>query len=340
MMDSMTEYVQNIRNMSASDNIGKAAVGHAAKFMVPFLETPMRILKQGIEYTPLAMINKPGQITMEQTGKAMVGSLVMAGTAIKFWDHKITWAEPTDPRERTKFWASGRKPYSVRVGDHWVSYKYAGPIGYPMALVGALRDKYEHMESRTGDKFLTEFVPRLLTSSVRFFGDLPYVQNFGSAIDALSGDPKGWTKFAANIPRQLIPYVGLQGWIDRMADKWMRDPETFDEYLKQNSSAAQELFGDVPKMMKPFSIPTVGAKTKMFKQIQEPIPAPPQAERVLGGFIPIKPSPVNRIWEESYRATVEEGRRKRAQEKRERRIGRARSGGKGLIKKWLTKKEE
>ena len=39
---------------------------------------------------------------------------------------KTTWGVPTNPKDREAFYAAGMQPYSIKVGDKWLSYSRLG----------------------------------------------------------------------------------------------------------------------------------------------------------------------------------------------------------------------
>lgn len=122
-------------------------------WFIPFVQTPMNILKQGLEYSPAGVVTLPGaKDKTEQLSKALVGSTVFAGAA---WLSQIgdsTWSAPTSEKQKEDFYASGRQPYSIKIGDQWVSYSRLGPLAYPIAMAAAI-------------KYYTQQDPKALTKS-------------------------------------------------------------------------------------------------------------------------------------------------------------------------------
>jgi len=100
----------------------------------------MNILKQGIEYSPLGITTLPGAANKtEQLAKSMVGSSVLLGASWLAMNGRTTWATPTSPKEKEAFYASGRQPYSIKIGDNWVSYSKLGPLAYPIAMASSFQ---------------------------------------------------------------------------------------------------------------------------------------------------------------------------------------------------------
>ena len=105
------------------------------KWFVPFVQTPMNILKQGIEYSPLGfttIIKSADKV--EQFSKALMGTTVFAAAGAMAMEERTTWAAPTNEKQREAFYAAGMQPYSVKIGDKWVAYSKLGPWAYPLAM--------------------------------------------------------------------------------------------------------------------------------------------------------------------------------------------------------------
>ena len=69
------------------------------KWFIPFVQTPMNILKQGIEYSPLGISTLPGAANkIEQFGKTLVGTTVFAGSGWLALKDLTTWATPINQK--------------------------------------------------------------------------------------------------------------------------------------------------------------------------------------------------------------------------------------------------
>ncbi|MDP3763773.1 MAG: hypothetical protein Q8Q92_03995, partial [bacterium] len=149
------------------------------KWFIRFVQTPMNILKQGIEYSPAGLATLPGaKDKTEQAAKAAIGSLVFAGASWLASAGLTTWAAPTSEKEKNEFYAANLQPYSVRIGDHWISYSKLGPLSYPIAMASAL-----HYFTKESPKALTDSemdkVVDALTGIMRFFSDQSYMRGLG-----------------------------------------------------------------------------------------------------------------------------------------------------------------
>ncbi len=196
-------------------------------WIVPFLQTPTNILKQGVEYSPLGIATLPGSKNkIEQLSKTIIGSTVFTGIYGLLNSTPFTWEVPKGPKERELFYAAGMQPYSIKIGDQWVSYSKLGPLSYPIAMAAALRyaEKY-NLDSDKESKIGTA-----VGGMMKFFSDQSYVKQLGDFMDSVQtgrGIVGGLKMEASNFASQLIPYRSFLGWLSRMIDPVNRKSNTF-----------------------------------------------------------------------------------------------------------------
>lgn len=235
-------------------------IGRPLSWIVPFVQTPVNIFKQGIEYSTAGLLTVPGaQATQEQLGKAMIGSLVTASAGLIFGSqNRLIWEAPKNPKERNAFYAANLKPYSVLIGNTNVQFKYLGPLAYPLMLAAAAQHhknesiaKFKDpatMEIQEGKLIKTygAMIPKLAGSMLGFLGELPYAQSFGLLIDFAQGEETAKNKFGANFVRQVTPLIGTISWLNRsFGDEFVRRPEKLTDFIKA-SLPWPAAFQDVP----------------------------------------------------------------------------------------------
>lgn len=202
-------------------------------WILPFLQTPTNILKQGMEYSPLGLTTMIGaKHPLEQLSKAMIGSAAFMGLYGLADKGATTWDTPTNPSEKELFYAAGLQPYSIKVGDKWVSYSKLGPLAYPLAMASALK----WVEKNNPDQNVAENLRDALGQMVGFFGDQSYVKSIGDVIEAIKGGSSNKLASAVsgeinNLSGQLVPYRSFLGWITRMIDPVYRKPEGLGQNL-------------------------------------------------------------------------------------------------------------
>lgn len=209
-IDQMTNAIYKLRSVPGM------------KWFIRFVQTPMNIVKQGIEYSPAgAATLKGAKDKTEQAGKTLIGSLVFAGGSWLAANNLLTWAAPTSERERNEFYAAGLQPYSVRIGDFWVSFSKIGPLAYPLAMAAALHYYTKDSPKALSDSNMDKIVDAMM-GIMRFFSDQSYMQGLGDLVKFAHGEK---SKFFASVPTQLIPLSSLQGWVNNIMDEIKRKPE-------------------------------------------------------------------------------------------------------------------
>lgn len=201
-VDKMTSAIYSLRNVPG------------VKWFIPFVTTPMNILKQGIEYSPAGFVTIPGAVNKtEQLAKALIGSMVFSTAGYIAMKGDSTWAPPTDPKEKSYFYTSGKQPYSLRIGDYWINYSRLGPLAYPIAMAAATKHYTQQNPDRITDDTFAK-TTKILSGIGGFFSDQSYVQGIGNIIDTLRGDEYAVSQTLGNLPTQLIPVSSFQRWIN------------------------------------------------------------------------------------------------------------------------------
>jgi hypothetical protein len=217
-IDAVTEQINKLRSLKG--NSAQKSVRDVANFFIPFVNTPMNILKAGIEYSPMGfttMIRAGDKTT--QFSKAMIGSTVFAGAAALVANTQSTWATPNNASDRADFQAAGKVPYAIKIGDRWFQYNKMGALAYPIALAAAWKEystdpRYENLGGRVG---------AAMAGYAKFFGDQSYVQGLTDLTKNLEGNVKSFAQDTpANFARQLVPLDALQGWVNTIFDPKIR----------------------------------------------------------------------------------------------------------------------
>jgi len=214
-----------------------SAINHLRKlpggnWILPFMQTPTNILKQGVEFSPLGVTTMLGaKNPTEQLSKAIIGTGVFMGAYQLAKNGLVSWEAPSGEKERELYYAAGQQPYSVKIGDKWVSFSKLGPLSYPFAMAAALRNA----EKYNPDKSTIENISKSITGMLGFFGDQSYVRSIGDFVDAIQGGvnigASAMSSMGANLLGQLIPWKSFQTWLGRTIDPVYRKASTFGEKL-------------------------------------------------------------------------------------------------------------
>jgi hypothetical protein len=135
----------------------------ATVFLMPFVRTPINIVRYGFERTPLAPLISGVRDDLAAGGarQQLAIARMATGTSIMLMaaDYAdrglITGKGPKDPAQREALIRQGWQQYSIRVGDKWVAYERADPYGMLMGFAADMAEMNRRMEV-DGDK-LDEF---------------------------------------------------------------------------------------------------------------------------------------------------------------------------------------
>jgi hypothetical protein len=141
---------------------------------------------------------------------------------------KTTGAAPKGEKEKTAFFDSGKKAYSVRIGNTWVSYSRLGPLSYPIALAAIAKQRFEENPS---DTFIAN-LGRALLGQLGFFSDQSYVEGISNLGKILSGEEYAWKQAGASMVGQVVPQRALISWANKFIDDVYRHPSTLGEMVK------------------------------------------------------------------------------------------------------------
>jgi hypothetical protein len=213
--------------LSAVDNVTNLAYSlrkvPGIKYFARFVQTPMNILKQGLEYSPAGFGTIPGAINkQEQAAKALVGSIVFAGAGYLALDGRTTWKAPQGEKERKLFYSAGLQEYSIKIGNNWISYSKLGPLSYPFAMAAAMK-YYAEDNPATAGKEVPEKLVNAMGGVMGFFADQSYVEGMKDVWDAVvEGRENAARKLITGPATQFVPLVSLQRWTTNLIDPYYR----------------------------------------------------------------------------------------------------------------------
>lgn len=143
----------------------------AVRFIMPFIRTPLQIVRFAAERSPFAPLfaevranlkGENGPIARDnQIARIGLGSAVSTVAASLAADGTITGGGPTDPAKRALLYADGWQPYSVKIGGTYYSFSRLEPFGM---LLGVAADANELRKSMKENEL--DDIAALLAGSV------------------------------------------------------------------------------------------------------------------------------------------------------------------------------
>lgn len=239
VLNALDEFTSKLMSLRSSKN---PIVSTVSKFTVPFVKTPMNIFKQGIEYSPLGLTTLiKSKDAQTQIAKAAIGSVIFAGGATLLGSGRLTWGEPVNQDEKNAWRDAGRQPYSVKIGDTWVSYQKLPPaVAFPLSMIALIDDAVKNGKA---DESTTELILSSIAKFGEFLADQSYAKSIGDILAAAKGGANGMAQVASNYAQQLIPYRALGGWLARLTDEVQRQPDTHASFIDKE---VQYLMMNIP----------------------------------------------------------------------------------------------
>lgn len=215
-----------VSDVSKKDN----ALGSTMKWVAPFMKVSTNWAKLAVEHSPLALIDNPASMTAEQIGKAFTGT-VATGIGLSYTMRgDVTLGPPTDPKEQALWYASGRKPYSVKIGNKWIDMRYLGPFAITFALPQAVKDATSGVNAPKSALTKVEKAVQNITQDIVASTPLPSVAGF---FNFLNGDSSiNPDKILADLTSQAIPLDALNRYIASVTDPIYRQSKTFVDRIK------------------------------------------------------------------------------------------------------------
>ena len=246
---------------AAADVIGQAALGTTALVGAGGGIGALDKIRKRENYRPAS------QPTNQELS---AWTMAAGGLAQIYADGGLTGGAPLDGEEKKVWYASGKIPYAVKVGDQWVSYKDMGPAGVTMGMMADAMQAWNSIEQEDAAAALG----MMLWQAGKTFMGQSYMSGLSDLANAYS-DPKTYGPRLINrIATGFVPYSGAMKYVGNIGDPKLRRPENLKQAyqtmipgLRESVPVLYDIWGDEVKL--------TGTA----------------AERV---FSPIRRSPVNR----------------------------------------------
>lgn len=202
----------------------------AARLFIPFVRTPVNILKFSFTHTPgLNLLVKEAREEMKNDlpmfmAKMATGTTLYTAGANLALNGQITGSGPKNKAEREAWLAAGNQPYSVKIGNSWYQYNRMDPYGSFFGLTADAMDLLAKAPSREADELATI----MMSSLARNVTSKTFLRGLSDAITAVSdGDPHKFGTVMSNLASGSVPMSGLLNTINRTQIE-QNTKETFD----------------------------------------------------------------------------------------------------------------
>lgn len=207
----------------------------AAALVIPFVKTPINILKEGLSYTPLGLIpgmsperivRKNGRIVRDELGRPLVKSYLTneqkyartamgIGAATLIATHvgnnEITGAYPKDPGKRAAMQAAGIPEYSLKIGDKWIPYGRIEPLATALGTVVDSITHYGEMKAKNPkDVKDGEYAKQVISVLSNNFVNKTFLQGLSGALQAVNDPERYGDSYIKGFASLAVPGVVAQ----------------------------------------------------------------------------------------------------------------------------------
>lgn len=218
----------------------------ALKFFFPFVRTSTNIMQQALDHNALYAILSPSQrrlITSEtREGNLAKAQLITGMMSYGFgltcaMSGLVTGAAPSDPETKEALYKTGWKPYSIRIGNKYYSYKGYEPL---QTVLGFPADMFALMQGYTLNNNSEEPVIAYAKAGAKMFinnfmdkatfrASTSQISNIMNAIE--TGDENLINTALGQFSRGFMPMVSLGTTVGNMLDPAQSKPSTYGEAL-------------------------------------------------------------------------------------------------------------
>lgn len=179
-----------------------------------------------------------------------VGTATTAFAFNKFLNGEITFEAPKNEDEKKAFYDSGRKPYSVKIGDNWVPITYMELFGAPFLYLGAMQSAFGDDPEAMTDDVATKLADAHIKFIKSFFIQPTYLQVVSKILTMGQGyGNNNIGDVVSYASTGLVPFVGLWKDIVDIIDPIKRKKqESWDEF--------KSLLPEFRKQLEPYTSTT------------------------------------------------------------------------------------
>ncbi len=233
----------------------ETVAGEVLQFLMPFRRTPINITKFAWERMPginalgkkhqQAMSGALGQAAKEEAlGKTVVGTTMYATAAWLFFSGKLTGSGPSDPRARSLWLDSGKKPGTLTVGNLSIELRRMDPVLTPFVIAANLFEAAGELDDETNREAAT----LLMLTMAESVAERSFFTGLTEFLEAATGGNEDMmTRWTENAAASLIPNILKQGNYDgiyREADGFVEEILKNTIGFSQNLEMRRNLFGE------------------------------------------------------------------------------------------------
>jgi len=192
------------------------------KALFPFYRTPVNLVKATAEFSPYGYFKGTLNGDLGAQVKGLIGSGIAAAFANLAADGIITGGGPVDFKQRQTLEATGWQPYSIKIGNRYISFNKAEPLGLSLGLVADSVLANLHMEGAEAASRAQNAV-NYISRNVQ---SLPFLNQVSEIVDGLTKLGQGNTaeRIADNMAASMVVPAGVKD-LAQAIDPTVRTPQ-------------------------------------------------------------------------------------------------------------------
>lgn len=152
----------------------------------------------------------------ERMGDNVMGSAIFAWFYAKAAEGTISASGPANTQERDVLRAQGWQPYSVKLGDEWVSYANWGPAAVTLATAAGAAEAGTYRAPKPG---ATDVLSDGLRRSLEVFTEQTYLSSVGAIYKAIREPDRYGGQWINSFMTSLVPEGSLINTIGQAGDE-------------------------------------------------------------------------------------------------------------------------
>ena len=249
-------FTQPLEKGSFSANFQALANKHPLmRQITPFIQTPMNILNQAIDRTPVFNLlrkqyvdelnNADPSIQAQAKGKMAMGIAIYGTLGYLATEGKLTGGGPVDPK-LAKLWRESKdwQPYSINFGTaekpYWISYARLDPWTTSFGIVADINEMV--VAGQLADNDASDIMSMFVAAAGNNIVSKTYLQGIADTVSLVNSKDKPWV--IGNVFNQrmasLLPMSSALNQYGNLTDDYMRDTRSLLDKLKKQSGYGRE----------------------------------------------------------------------------------------------------
>jgi hypothetical protein len=204
--------------------------------IVPFIKTPINILKDALSYTPAVAFMKSlrkdlGLTGEEAAARIMLGSGIATMAGWQVASGNITGSYPKEAGKREALIAQGIPEYSVKIGDRWYSYARMEPVASVLGIFAdSAESLYDYLDKPDPDKKSEKLAVDFVMAITKNLASKTFLEGINGLLQAIHDPDRYGGSFLNGFASVLVP--GAVAQFARGTDPVQRDVRSFTDALQ------------------------------------------------------------------------------------------------------------